>query len=108
MAHPRAGQPSNFGVSRIPAHLDLVHLPFRVVAGLEQDAHEVVGVLAEEPVGVDDVVELAPLPPLPGERPQGVGLAGSRLPVPEEELASARRLEAPHQRDEPASRVPAG
>ena len=36
---------------------------------LHQDAHEIVRALAEERVGIDDVVELAPLAPLPRERP---------------------------------------
>jgi hypothetical protein len=36
-------------------------------AGLHQHGHQVVGVLAEERVRVDDVVNLAPVAPLPRE-----------------------------------------
>ena len=56
--------------------------------------------LAEERVGIDDVVELAPLAPLPRERAKGERLACARIAVPEHELAAARGLELLHHRAE--------
>ena len=67
---------------------------------LEQDGHQVIRVLAEERVRVDDVVDLAPLAPLPGERPQGKRLAGARVAVPKDELPAPRGLEVAHERRE--------
>ena len=74
------------------------------VAGLRQDTHQVVGVLAEERIRVDDVVELAPVPPLPGERAQREGLPRAGLAVPEDQLAAVCRMEVAHERVELLSR----
>jgi hypothetical protein len=67
------------------------------ITGLREDAHEVVGVLAEERVRVDDVLELAPIAPLPGERAERERLAGARLAVPEDQLAAVRGREVAHE-----------
>ena len=63
-------------------------------ARLHEHVHQVVGVLAEERVRVDDVVEAAPVAPLPRERPQREGLPRAGVAVPEHELPAVRRPEA--------------
>jgi hypothetical protein len=77
---------------------------------LEEHRHQVVRVLTEERVRIDDVVDLAPVAPLPGERAQRKRLAGPRFAVPEDELPTARRLEVAHQGGEhvPAAEDGAG
>src|SRR5436309_12188185 len=60
---------------------------------------------AEERVRIDDVVDLAPLAPLPGERTQGERLARAGLAVPEDELTTAGRLEVAHQSGELVARA---
>jgi hypothetical protein len=64
---------------------------------LHEDVHQVVGVLAEERVRVDDVVEAAPVAPLPRERSQCEGLPRAGVAVPEHELPPVRGPEALHQ-----------
>jgi hypothetical protein len=68
-----------------------------VWAGLHEHVHQVVRVLAEEGVRVDDVVETAPVAPLPGERAQREGLPRAGIAVPEHELATVGRPESLHQ-----------
>ena len=66
-------------------------------ARLHEHVHQVVRVLAEERIGIDDVVEAAPVAPLPRERPQREGLPRAGVAVPEHELSAVRRPEALHQ-----------
>ena len=53
--------------------------------------------LAEERVRVDDVMEVAPVAPLPCERAQAERLSGAGDAVPEHELAAVRGLETGHE-----------
>ena len=68
---------------------------------LQEHAHQVVGVLAEERVGIDDVVEVAPVAPFPRECTQTERLSRPGDTVPEHELSPVRRLPAGHQLLEP-------
>ena len=86
-----------------PAAAHHVHA-HRHLRRLHQDAHQVVRALPEKRVRIDDVVQLAPLAPLPGKRAQRVGLAGAREPVPEDELPTVRGLEVAHDRVEARTR----
>ena len=88
-------------VRRPAARLEDLH-PFR--ARLHEDVHQVVGVLAEERVRIDDVVEAAPVAPLPRERSQREGLPRAGVAVPEHQLPPVCRPEALHQPVESGAR----
>src|SRR5437763_15729287 len=69
---------------------------FAETARLHQDAHQIVGVLAEERVWVDDVVKLAPIAPLPSKRSERKGLSGADLTGPEDALPAVCGSEPLH------------
>ena len=75
-----------------------------VVVLVQQHVEHVRRARAEERLRVGDVVEVAPRPPLPAERPQRVGLAGARLAVPEEQPAAEPRARS----SRPSARRAAG
>ena len=85
-----------------PAHHVNTH---RHLGRLHQHGHQVVRALAEERVRIDDVMQLAPVAPLPGERAERVRLAGARNAVPEDQLAAVRGLEIAHDRVEVDTRL---
>src|ERR1700691_3310720 len=62
--------------------------PFPPLIFLTHHVHQVVRV-AEELLGVEDEVEVGPPDPLSGESSDGGGLAGPRLPVPQDEPATS-------------------
>src|SRR6185503_19645048 len=73
--------------------------PARVVVVLVQEDVEHVLRAAEELLGIRDVVEVAPSPPLPRERPKGVRLPGPWNAVPEDQPAGLLAVEpAPGER----------
>jgi hypothetical protein len=94
-------------VREIAGHRHVLHrarVRHFCIARLREDLHQVIGVLAEERVRVDDVLELTPVAPLPSQCAECERLAGAGLAVPEDQLAAVRRTKVTHQAVEPRSR----
>jgi DNA-binding SARP family transcriptional activator len=89
---------------QLVAVLDQQQPPFQVplvraraLAGLVQrDLHQVRGA-AEQVLRIQYAVDLAPVAPLPGERPQDRGLSGAGRPVQQDDPATHRVAVQPHQ-----------